>query len=224
MDDRMFRDRLASAKKVLIGLGEEWNVKGEAGDPETSDNRAELLAAYDALCQLVKDKDYFIVTMDADGLIFDSVLGSQTETVVSSDKAAEETVSCPATDEATQVLIDRLFPVKEGAMRRVADTRAQRIAAPCGNEEAYRQQWERYSRWFTGTLNQDTLILELGVGFQNPEVIRFPFEKTCFFNQKAYMYRVHKTLPQVAAELGGRAEGVACSSMTWIRERLECER
>ena len=49
------KEKIASADKVLIGLGEEWK-RG------ISDDR-ELLSAYDSLYELIKDKDYFIVTM-----------------------------------------------------------------------------------------------------------------------------------------------------------------
>ena len=41
-----------------------------------------------------------------------------------------EEVSCPAADEQTQAMMDRLFPVKE----KPKDKRVQRIVAPCGNE------------------------------------------------------------------------------------------
>ena len=63
------KEKIASADKVLIGLGEEWK-RG------ISDDR-ELLSAYDSLYELIKDKDYFIVTMAVDGMIFDTALGSR---------------------------------------------------------------------------------------------------------------------------------------------------
>ena len=70
------------------------------------------------------------------------------------------------------------------------------------------ENWTDYMKWLSFTLNRQLLVLELGVGFVNPMVIRFPFEKTAFLNQKAKMYRVHPTLPQVTAELGERGYAV----------------
>ena len=103
MDTEMIRARLAGCQKPLIGLREEgkWTRGDEAQE-------ARLREAYANLYELVKDKDYFIITMATDALIFETELGSQTETAVT----------------------DRLFPVQE----KPKDKRIQRIVAPCGNE------------------------------------------------------------------------------------------
>lgn len=244
--DTGLMERMDSCRKVLVGLGEEWNHLPKEQAQE----------AYAALYRLLKDKDYFIITMATDGQIFDTELGSQTETVVSTDQVHAEPVSCSA-DEKTLEAMDRIFPAPEVKK----DSRWQRIVAPCGNEtwrqcsegctkdiwepgeipddicphcgapltgntvdaepyieEGYLPQWNRYTRWLTGTLNLETLILELGVGFSKPGVIRFPFEKTAFFNQKSCLYRVNKKLPQVTEELKERAVSVAESSVDWVKK------
>ena len=83
-------------------------------------------------------------------------------------------------------------------------------------EEGYLPQWNRYTQWLTGTFNKDLVILELGVGFANPGVIRFPFEKTAFFNQGSFFLRVNQTFPQTTEELKDRAQGVHQNSVDWI--------
>jgi len=244
--DTGLMERLASCQKVLVGLGEEWNNIPEAQAQE----------AYASLYQMLKDKDYFIITMATDAVIYNTKLGSQTETVVSMDQIQFEPMSCSAESKAQQVM-DRIFPVQEPKK----DTRWQRIVAPCGNEtwrqcsegctrdiwepgeipndicphcgapltgntieaqpyieEGYLPQWNRYTRWLTGTLNKELVILELGAGFSKPGVIRFPFEKTAFFNQRAYLYRVNEKLPQITEELSGRATSVAEPSVSWVKE------
>lgn len=108
MDTEMIRVRLAGCQKLLIGLGEEW--KWKRGDEA---QEAQLRAAYANLYELVKDKDYFIITMATDARIFDTKLGSGTETAVT-EKIQMEEVSCPAADEQTQVLMDRLFRYRKG--------------------------------------------------------------------------------------------------------------
>ena len=249
MDTEKIRGRLTGCQKLLIGLGEEWKWKrGDAAQ------EARLREAYEKLYDLVKDKDYFIITMATDALIFDTKLGSENETAVTEEIHMEE-VSCPAADEQTQAMMDRLFPVKE----KPKDKRVQRIVAPCGNEtwkqcsagctkdiwesdevpsgicphcgapltgntieahpyieEGYLPQWNRYSQWLTGTFNKDVVILELGVGFVNPGVIRFPFEKTAFFNQGSFFLRVNQTFPQTTEELKDRARGVHQNSVDWM--------
>lgn len=84
-------------------------------------------------------------------------------------------------------------------------------------EEGYLPQWNRYMQWLSGTLNKKLLILELGVGFQNPGVVRFAFEKTAYFNRKARMYRVNQNFSQITEELQGKAVSVPVNSAEWIR-------
>ena len=73
-------------------------------------------------------------------------------------------------------------------------------------------------KWRSFTLNRQLLVLELGVGFGNPMVIRFPFEKTVFLNQKSKMYRVHPSLPQVTAEIGERGTAVKANPLDLFLE------
>lgn len=81
------------------------------------------------------------------------------------------------------------------------------VAAPYVYPED-EENWNDYMNWLGYTLNRHLLILELGAGFENPMLIRFPFEKTAFLNQKSKMYRVHPTLPQVTEEIGERGTAV----------------
>ena len=84
-------------------------------------------------------------------------------------------------------------------------------------EEGYLPQWNRYTAWLAGTLNKKLLILELGVGFGTPTVIRWPFEKTVSLNKKAHMYRIHGKFAQLSAEMGERAVSVPMNSVEFIR-------
>lgn len=71
------------------------------------------------------------------------------------------------------------------------------------------ESWARYLHWLGFTLNQKLCVLELGVGFGNPNVIRFPFEKTCYFNQKSRYIRINKNFPQLSAEIADRGVSIA---------------
>jgi len=248
------QEQLAGAEKVLVGLGEEWkwNRQGE----DAKERREELVRAYEKLYQMLQNKDYFIVTLATDALIYETSLGSKAENVISTDKE-EDAVSCPSENAETLAVMERLFPSK----KRPEDTRWQRIVAPCGNEtwrqcsaactkdiwepgevpndicphcgapltgntveanpyieEGYLPQWNRYTQWLTRTLNRETLILELGAGFGNPGVIRFPFEKTAFFNRKSHLCRVHAQFPQITQELADRAVGIKENSVEWVNQ------
>ena len=92
------------------------------------------------------------------------------------------------------------------------------IVAPCGSERdknvvtdenydesGYLPQWQAYQSWVGNTLNRDLVILELGVGFDFPSVLRFPDEKMVFFNQKSTLIRVHSEFYQVPKEIADRS-------------------
>lgn len=81
--------------------------------------------------------------------------------------------------------------------------------------------WEEYQKWLAFTLNKNLLVLELGEGFANPGLIRFPFEKVTYFNQKSKMYRVNATFPQISDEIAARATAVKKNSVAFVMEDLE---
>ena len=84
---------------------------------------------------------------------------------------------------------------------------SEQVTAPFSEGES-QESWERYLHWLSFTLNQRLCVLELGVGFKNPEVIRFPFEKTCYFNQRSRYVRMNRTFPQLSAEIAERGVSI----------------
>lgn len=84
------------------------------------------------------------------------------------------------------------------------------------NESGYLEQWQLYKKWLQGTINKKLLILELGVGMRFPTVIRWPFEKAAFFNNKAFFYRVNKKLYQLTEELSGKGAGISQNAIDWL--------
>lgn len=90
-------------------------------------------------------------------------------------------------------------------------------------ESGYLPQWERYTRWLSCTLNRRLCILELGVDFRYPQVIRWPFEKTAFYNQKSLLVRVNSRFPQAAQELAQRTVSIGASPVEALLENAEIE-
>lgn len=85
------------------------------------------------------------------------------------------------------------------------------------DENGYLDQWKFYTKWLQGTLNRKLLVLELGVGMQCPSVIRWPFEKVAFFNQKASFCRVNETLYQLSEELKEKGMSISQNAIDWLR-------
>ena len=139
------KEEVKDASLVLVGLGE--------------DLTGDLTGFYDALAELLKYKDYFIVTLK-----------------------------------------DRKGLEQAGISK-------EQITAPL-EEPDNQESWDKYLHWLSFTLNQKLCVLELGVGLAYPQLIRFPFEKTAYFNKKACYIRVSGKFPQLSAEIADRGEAV----------------
>ncbi len=85
-------------------------------------------------------------------------------------------------------------------------------------EDGYLEQWAIYKKWLQGTVNKNVCILELGVGMKYPTVIRWPFEKIAFFNQKSRMFRVHSRLYQITEEIKERGYGICQNPVEFLKE------
>ena len=56
--------------------------------------------------------------------------------------------------------------------------------------------------------NKKSVLLELGVGFNTPTIIRFPFEKMVLENKALSLIRFNKDESFVPEDLGSRAVGI----------------
>ena len=83
-------------------------------------------------------------------------------------------------------------------------------------ESGYLEDWSRYTKWLQGTLNREICILELGVNLDYPSVIRFPFEKVAYYNQKASFIRINEKLYQLTSELHEKGISIAENSIDWL--------
>ncbi|MCI6676679.1 MAG: hypothetical protein MSG78_07255 [Clostridiales bacterium] len=90
------------------------------------------------------------------------------------------------------------------------------IAAPY--EEGGEEQWQSYMNWITCTLGHSLVILELGEGFEHPQLMRWPFEKMVMVNQKAKLIRVGEAFPQIPKDIGERAVSVKMNCVKFLRQ------
>ncbi len=153
VEDRVLND-IEGAERILIGIGEEWQDKKDVATK-----------GYGALCKLVENKDYYIISLCNDGVI-------------------EET-----------------------------GFDASRLCTPNDEND---DKWTAYNEWLGRTLNRKLCILELGVGLKYPDVIRWPFEKIAFINNKARMYRINERFYQTTEELGSKCVGIQANPMEYI--------
>lgn len=183
---------------ILLGIGEEF------------ENNERALEAYNKLAEALKDKNYFAVTMCMDDIIFKSNLSNDR---IVAPMGGFRQKQCPdGCNHALFNLTEEKCPVcgKELVYNN--------IKAPTYVEEGYLPMWDKHKKWLSGTLNKSLLVLELGVSMRLPQVIRWPFEKIVFLNNKASFIRVNETLPQLSQEVGSKGKSVHENSVDWILE------
>ena len=97
------------------------------------------------------------------------------------------------------------------------------IAAPFAKgqlEQNIQEQWNAYLNWLTATLNHRLCMLELGVGFSAPQVIRFPFERTAAFHLKSRLIRVNETFWQLPDNIGDRGISIGKNAVSILKNHL----
>ena len=90
-------------------------------------------------------------------------------------------------------------------------------------DENWHAAEERFSRFLSESKNGKTVLLELGVGFNTPTIIRFPFEKLAREHETVSLVRLSRSKAMVPASLGERAVGInadMAQSITDISEKL----
>ena len=81
-------------------------------------------------------------------------------------------------------------------------------------------QWEKYTKWLQLTLNRKLCVIELGVGMNIPNVIRWPFEKIAFFNKKASFFRINETLYQLTEEIGEKGTSINMNAREFLLKEI----
>ncbi len=196
-------EEIAACEKLLIGFGEEWKAEGT---PDMGN-------LYEKMNELIKDKDFFIVTTVNDGEIFKSPL-EQSRLVAPCGNVTWRQCSKTCTKDIWE---PGEIP-QDVCPHCGASLTGNTIEAEDYIEEGYLPQWKAYTTWLAGTLNKKLLILELGVGFQYPTVIRWPFEKTVSVNKKSHMYRIHGKFAQLPDTVKGKADAVLENSTEFFRK------
>ena len=206
------------------------DVVGNHPARETEEKRAQVQKAYAILSGIVEKKPFFVVTMCTDGEIFKSSLDGEKITspcgnirmLQCSRHILEPFETAPLYEKLEQQIeAGAVFtelprcPVCGGPLH------PNTIQTEGYLQDGYLPSWKTYTTWLSGTLHRKLCVLELGVSFAHPSVIRFPFEKTVFFNQKASLLRVHPTLCQLPRELEGRGMAIGAEPIKFLTELEE---
>ena len=191
------------------------------------------LPLYHDLLKLLEGKDWFVVTSNADrqfmraGFPMERVFEYQgTYDVMGCSKRCTKHTweSLPELRKVRDHIDHETFECAPEGLPRCpyCGELAEMGFRPENHEEGF----QRYADFVNGSALMRVCIIELGVGFNTPGVIRWPFERftrlipgaTLFRVNKGYAeYRNHKGYPDVPEELEGRAFPIACDASEVIR-------
>lgn len=211
-------EKIKEAQKVLIGIGKEWALRDDEKDIRfchlTDPSQVDLKAAYEALYDLIKEKDYYIVTTLTDGAVYEMPFDKNRIVAPCGNIHWRQCSKACTKDiwEESEVPDDVCPHCK-------APLTGNTIKAETYIEEGYLPRWKDYMKWQTGTINRSLVILELGEGFATPTVMRWPFEKIIYFNRKSRLYRINESFYQLPKEAEERGVSVHENSVRWMLEK-----
>lgn len=217
---RIFCDKGGDAEEFA------WMLPFLKGYYLSHSTHQELSAAYDKIAQLVGGKDYFVITQLSDDRIYDSSLNP--ECIVApcgSYRRMQCEENCGNETYDAGQAIDKIGTEVLGGGMALSGVEQPRCPS-CGSplrmnlypmesycETGYLTQWKRYQLWLSCTMNRETVLIEAGAGFGLPNLIRFPFEKVTFFQNKAHLFRIHGKFPQLTEDLAGKGTSVKENSL-----------
>lgn len=192
--------------------------------------RSEVIEAYRHLKTFLEDKEYFIVSVATNGLLQQADYPQERLVepcggfhLLQCSRGCSETL-----EETGSLLLEEIDQCCEG--KRGWNDISAGSCTKCGgekvfnslyaqnyNEDGYLEQWENYTQWIQNILHRNICILELGVGMQYPSVIRWPFEKIAFFQEKAKMVRVHEKLFHLTEELSGKSYSLPMNAIELLK-------
>lgn len=180
--------------------------------------KTELLAPYKNLVEIIRNKNYFILTTNADGQtqksgfdkekifapqgnydVFQCIVPCSRDEVYSNESMVKDMVA--SINEKNQ--IDEKFIPK---------------CPKCGNylipnlrcddkfvENPHMYNLDKYRDFIMSNIDKNIVFLELGVGFNTPGIIRFPFEQLTYDSPNATLIRINKGMAVVPKEIESKS-------------------
>ena len=213
----------------LVGMGDnEWSRGRKWAYWATHINyvRNIFLPAelYKKLLALLQGRDWFVVTSNCDRQFFRSGFPMQRvfeyqgnyDNMGCSEHCTKQTWD---NHEALQNVLDNIdrdsFECMENAIPKCPYCGAD--ADICFRGSDWRENLQRYIDFVNSAENEKLLLIELGVGFNTPGVIRWPFERITYAFKNAFLVRVNTGYreypdrtahPEIPGEIADRAISV----------------
>lgn len=165
------------------------------------------LKLYEELYKIVEDKEYFVLSTNVDGQFYNSGFDENRIFEVQGDY---EYLQCE------NACHNKLYNNRKLVEKWIYNTQNCKIPSNlvmkcpvCGGnmdmnlrkdanfvqDENWYKQLEKYKEFLSKTKNINVVLLEIGVGFNTPGIIRFPFEQMTANNSKTILIRINKDYP-----------------------------
>lgn len=209
-------------KAELIGYTD-WPPEVEWGYLATHVNDVRFMhpphPVYTNLLKMVSDKDYFVMTSNADGMFVRNGFDPRRIFTPQGDYGLMQCLKpCRNDTWPTKPVIERILPTVDPDTQAVTDSAVIPRCPYCGGpvfmnvrggywfiEDPYVEQAERFTTWMRRAKECRLLILEFGVGFNTPGVIRLPMERIVYTHPGAHLVRVNLQFPQVPEAIAERS-------------------
>lgn len=200
-------------------------------------NRIEppAMPLYEQLFAMVKDKNYFVLTTNVDHQFQNA--GFQDERIFAT-QGDYGLIQCmkgchPKTYDAVSMFTQMNQAQKDCKIPSYMVPRCPVCGGPMAmnlrcdqyfvEDEAWNQAAENYGRYLKQLKKGNVLLLELGVGFNTPSIIRFPFEKMVRENKNINLVRLNLDEAVIPESFGKRGIGInrdLCESLNDIRKNM----
>lgn len=173
----------------------------------------EPLRLYQELLELVKDKNYFVITTNVDGQFETAGFNIEKIFAVQGDYRF---LQCE--NACHNKLYDNKEMVEEW-LKHTENLKIPKQLVPkcpvCGGnmemnlrkdanfvqDENWYKQAKQYDQFLDEIKDKNVILLEMGVGFNTPGIIRFPFEQMTYQHLKTTLIRMNKDYPMVSQEI-----------------------
>lgn len=171
------------------------------------------LKLYQELLELVKNKEHFVITTNADGQF--EIAGFEKDKIF----AVQGDYSLLQCEDGCHNKLYNNKEMIEDWLELTEDCEIPEDLVPkcpvCGKDmemnlrkdgnfiqdENWYKQSKNYEDFLDRTKNKNVVLLEIGVGFNTPGIIRFPFEQMAYNNSKTTLIRINKDYPQAMLEI-----------------------
>ena len=171
------------------------------------------LKLYQELYEIVKNKEYFVLSTNVDGQFYNSGFDKDKVFEVQGDYSY---LQCE------NACHNKLYNNKELVEKWLQNTKDCEISSNlimkcpvCGGnmdmnlrkdanfvqDENWYNMSQKYEGFLAKTKNKNVVLLEIGVGFNTPGIIRFPFEQMTANNVKTTLIRINKDYPNPMLEI-----------------------